>query len=1315
MLCKIYGISCSVEAVNSDSQCDKTGVANSSSVQNFCVEFSDFLREYGFPYMSVIERPIIERFTSLNDRAVTLRFLCAELIVARKGSKKSKQKSKKSQITADLTDHLKRACITLNMPRPPPDIDVSKLLSLLLKSVTKAISSVPPDYLGKPMLPLEGLSEKQWSEVYRMGQVLDAEYTSRRETLIKRADCTVQSFKWSDRAKSKLEEIEAAYTPLRAAMQASPWGDVVPHLLAARNVQLLRQEKTSGSAAREFTSCPLNRILMAGQVPDRGGRTWEVEAPLPEMPAFQKRRAGGGRGRARGGRGGGGGGHGGYSGDSGSSGAGGGAGGAGGGAGGGRGGVGGGVSYGSFGSRPPSGISFGTQDVQSLVQNDIIFQVYFRSVSAVDRISTPVNSSLTKDLLLDDGDDDESGCVDGLVRNASCPNQTFYCCEDAKCLPLSDVCNGRQDCIGLSDESASACEWKKNHSGDIVNMTFIWNDAFTPCPLDYPFFCPKDNTCLAVGAICNGLTDCSDGFDESAVVCKAVSGYEEESISQTALNHSTVLMKPSDADIIATNRTLDGLDETAINYNKTDFSSFGEVVEVGESSTKELCKSPENENAIAADISIETGSSSNDHSTTVTNVKCAEMASNCTQGRPKSDQENPEYEFSNNTTLEATINTLSEEEKFIDVKECTEVPEIAQPSGESLATESFSSSDYNSTEETETNEAKENSDQTVETYSMAEESIKKATKTYIDTGIGQLVAGASELDLNSHSVIEEQSTPFSETSNEIPTAVTEKLALVPSLESTSNLSNIEQENKESTIEGLAESNNNTGGNDASHSLEADLRSNYSSTILTEPPVKFLNEPIEIPHTTESTLAESTSVPCNPLCKMDKSEAESFNKSGIGFVHHSYNFTDGLTLKKADIKSIMTRGSETEGEIAFPPLWIARVSSGSFFLCYGVLLADDGPSRWVLIPASCGRYLQSSAMLVHFGAGIDNYEIVARVEQGEFDRDARNGFSLLQLNSSENIKHFIPRGTALTGPRNDEEATCKLLAPRHGYIYSFQLQNVASEDPTVCSHKYGIDVTEHISCFSQSLCLQSGLGGVLTCTNLTLGFYLEGADCYQGQIGWPVLVSVVTSDVLKWIWLTTGKFKKVCGFVGDNGESFPWFTYFNLTTQSSGLCLGVYTQNGTFPLITSVRCLRQCLQSMDSMGEGCVLENVLSDNSWGELCAAKNIIQRSSAAVSPWLQCLVAHLASPDKKGVQFERVRVSAFKDCAGERFYSPFMIEQGLCISAMGAELNCSMWGEAGLVQCQRATDGLWEFVGVTQACFRTSQQRWFMRIMEL
>ncbi|VDM19460.1 unnamed protein product [Hydatigera taeniaeformis] len=86
--------------------------------------------------MNIIDQPVLERFTLLNDRIVTLRFLCAELIVARKGGKKNKQKSNKSQITADLTEYLKRACLTLNLSRPPPDIDASKLLSSLLESVS---------------------------------------------------------------------------------------------------------------------------------------------------------------------------------------------------------------------------------------------------------------------------------------------------------------------------------------------------------------------------------------------------------------------------------------------------------------------------------------------------------------------------------------------------------------------------------------------------------------------------------------------------------------------------------------------------------------------------------------------------------------------------------------------------------------------------------------------------------------------------------------------------------------------------------------------------------------------------------------------------------------------------------------------------------------------------------------------------------------------------------------------------------------------------------------------------------------------------
>ena len=49
---------------------------------------------------------------------------------------------------------------------------------------------------------------------------------------------------------------------------------------------LCNQEKTSST--RLMTATKLHKILI-GQVPDRGGRTSELEPPPPEMPAFRKR------------------------------------------------------------------------------------------------------------------------------------------------------------------------------------------------------------------------------------------------------------------------------------------------------------------------------------------------------------------------------------------------------------------------------------------------------------------------------------------------------------------------------------------------------------------------------------------------------------------------------------------------------------------------------------------------------------------------------------------------------------------------------------------------------------------------------------------------------------------------------------------------------------------------------------------------------------------------------------------------------------------------------------------------------------------
>ncbi|VDD76093.1 unnamed protein product [Mesocestoides corti] len=339
-------------------------------------------------------------------------------------------------------------------------------------------------------------------------------------------------------------------------------------------------------------------------------------------------------------------------------------------------------------------------------------------------------------------------------------------------------------------------------------------------------------------------------------------------------------------------------------------------------------------------------------------------------------------------------------------------------------------------------------------------------------------------------------------------------------------------------------------------------------------------------------------------------------------------------------------------------------------------------------------------------------VLSRIEQDIVPPNTSSAFSLLLLKSSEEIKHFIPHGYPLTSVNSDFKATCKLLAPRHGYTYSFNLQDVELLDTAICSRKYEAPIKENHLCISQRFCLQNALGGILTCTNSTLGFHSEGADCFQGQIGWPVLISVVTDDVREWILQITGKDHGGCGYA--NNGLFPWFTYFNVSTHKTEFCLGTYVQNDTFPLITSARCLRQCLR-INLKQNGCSLEKVWEDQDDADLCAAKNITIRVSNAVSPWRRCLVAHLESSNHKKVLFDRVNLSSFTECRHERFYHPLLADQSLCISAVEGELNCAAWGEVGLVQCQRATDSLWEFIGLTQACPRNSTQKWILRLLEL
>nr|KAF6289905.1 family with sequence similarity 98 member C [Pipistrellus kuhlii] len=119
-------------------------------------------------------------------------------------------------------------------------------------------------------------------------QSLGDQYCCRRCLLLKRLDLTISAFHWSDRAEAKGEAMKAVLIPIRETL--TPESDVsIAHILAAR-ADLSRLVPATSKAARRGTSCAINKVLM-GNVPDRGGRPDELEAP---MPSWQSRRDNGG-------------------------------------------------------------------------------------------------------------------------------------------------------------------------------------------------------------------------------------------------------------------------------------------------------------------------------------------------------------------------------------------------------------------------------------------------------------------------------------------------------------------------------------------------------------------------------------------------------------------------------------------------------------------------------------------------------------------------------------------------------------------------------------------------------------------------------------------------------------------------------------------------------------------------------------------------------------------------------------------------------------------------------------------------------------
>ncbi|XP_017770236.1 PREDICTED: protein FAM98A [Nicrophorus vespilloides] len=269
-------------------------VTSLGDTTEFIMELSSFLRELGCPHEKITQGHVSGRLSELNDKMVLMQYLVGEVMTARilKEKKVDNQFDLKLQESAHASN-LSKILQTLNIPKPPANLSLSGLFQKLHTTVTALVHKAPEDLVGKPICNFS-MQDKHWEILQTVHRNLDEEYSFRREMMLTRLDCTVQSFKWSDSMKGKDEIIKKAYADKRKQLRVEPNVRISDLLSARSDIAII--EKTSNAGVRKNTQTSINKVLI-GQVPDRGGRTNEQAAPPREMPSWT---AGGGRGDFRG-------------------------------------------------------------------------------------------------------------------------------------------------------------------------------------------------------------------------------------------------------------------------------------------------------------------------------------------------------------------------------------------------------------------------------------------------------------------------------------------------------------------------------------------------------------------------------------------------------------------------------------------------------------------------------------------------------------------------------------------------------------------------------------------------------------------------------------------------------------------------------------------------------------------------------------------------------------------------------------------------------------------------------------------------------
>ncbi|XP_050425384.1 protein FAM98A [Adelges cooleyi] len=262
-----------------------TSEADSSS---FLLEVSSFLKELGCSYSALTTGHVGDRLNSKENKLLLLDYLIGELRASR--IIKTNSVSKKPNMQVALIESSPSKClreilITLKYPKPPNDITTSVLFSKIVKKLQELLKTIPPELIGKPIVR-NSFSSKQWEIINNEIELLNEDFTIRRTMLLTRLDVTVQSFQWPDRLKSKIDDLEKIYQSKLDLIKALP-NFTISDVISARE-DLAIVEKTSSTLAIQNTNSSVNKVII-GQVPDRGGRPKEQQAPPPEMPSWQQR------------------------------------------------------------------------------------------------------------------------------------------------------------------------------------------------------------------------------------------------------------------------------------------------------------------------------------------------------------------------------------------------------------------------------------------------------------------------------------------------------------------------------------------------------------------------------------------------------------------------------------------------------------------------------------------------------------------------------------------------------------------------------------------------------------------------------------------------------------------------------------------------------------------------------------------------------------------------------------------------------------------------------------------------------------------